>query len=435
MNMILKININTEMKITSVKDLSKLKVLVEVNNLDKPNFSELGRKLGIDRRTVKKYYEGNVEKERKLKKSKIDDYHDIINSLLSSGNKQIFYYKSHLYRYLVREHGLECSRSNFNYFILKNGAFAEYFKPKAKRNAVKSETPFGKQAQFDWKEKLKFTFKDNSEMMLNVGSLVLSASRFKVWTIYPSTSQNHLFDFLANAFEIIDGVPKEILIDNASTMMDKARTEGSEGKINIKFKQLADDFGFKVVPCIRARPNTKAKVENPMRIIDEIMNYNGIVENLEELHKKMSIITSEANARICQATGLPPILVFNKEKEHLLPLPHDKVCSFYKNVTTSAKVNTNALFKYKQNMYSVSPELIGKTIVIEVIENNLYVYYNKSLVTIHSISENKVNYHNDHHIQMLGMTFKGQHEETVSEYASKHFKELEKFNEQLSEIM
>jgi transposase len=435
MNMILRMNINTEIEIKSVKDLSKLKILVEVNNLEKPNFSELGRNLGIDRRTVKKYYEDDLEKERKPKKSKIDDYYDIINSLLSANNKQIFYYKSHLYRYLVREHGLECSRSNFNYFILNNDKFAEHFKPKAKKDAIKSETPFGKQAQFDWKEKLKFTFKDNSEMMLNVGSLVLSASRFKIWTIYPSTSQNHLFDFLANAFETLNGVPKEILIDNASTMMDQARTESREGKINNKFKQLAGDFGFRVVPCIRARPNTKAKVENPMRIIDEIMNYNGIVENLEELHKKMNIITNEANSRICQATGLPPILVFNKEKEHLLPLPNDKVCSFYKNVTTSAKVNTNALFKYKQNMYSVPPELIGKTILIEASENNLYVYYNKNLVTIHSISENKVNYHKDHHVQMLGITFKGQEKETVAEYANKHFKELEKFNEQLSDVI
>ncbi|MDU6879161.1 MAG: IS21 family transposase [Clostridium botulinum] len=403
--------------------------------MGKPNFSELGRKLGIDRRTVKKYYEGNIQKERKQKKSKIDDYYDTIRSLLSAENKQIFYYKSHLYRYLVREHGLQCSRSNFNYFILKNNEFTEYFKSKSKKDAIKSETPFGKQAQFDWKEKLKFSFKDGSKMILNVGSLVLSASRFKVWTIYPSTSQNHLFDFLANAFETIGGVPEEILIDNASTMMDQARTEGSQGKINNKFKQLADDFGFKVVPCIRARPNTKAKVENPMRIIDEIMNYNGIVENLEELHKKMSIITNEANSRMCQATGLPPILVFNKEKEHLLPLPHDKVCSFYKNTTTSAKVNTNALFKYKQNMYSVPPELIGKIIVVEVTENNLYVYYNKTLVTIHNISNKKVNYHTDHHIDLLGITFKGQDEETVSEYANKHFKELEKFNEQLSEVM
>ncbi|MCR1934226.1 IS21 family transposase, partial [Clostridium tepidum] len=100
--------INTEIEINSVKDLGKLKILVEVNNLGKPNFSELGRKLGIDRRTVKKYYEGNIQKERKQKKSKIDDYYDTIRSLLSAENKQIFYYKSHLYRYLVREHGLQC---------------------------------------------------------------------------------------------------------------------------------------------------------------------------------------------------------------------------------------------------------------------------------------------------------------------------------------
>lgn len=223
----------------------------------------------------KKHYEGNLNKTRKSKISKIDNYYDIINSLLSASNKQIFYYKSHLYRCLVREHGLKCPRSNFNYFVLKNNKFAEYFKPKGKIDAIKSETPFGKQAQFDWKEKLKFTFIDNSEMILNVRSLVLADSRFKVWSIYPSTNQNNLFNFLANAFETLGGVPKEILIDNASTMMDKARTEGSPGKINIKFKQLADDFEFKVVPCIRARPNTKAKVENPMRIIDEIMNYNG----------------------------------------------------------------------------------------------------------------------------------------------------------------
>jgi hypothetical protein len=318
---------------------------------------------------------------------------------------------------------------------LNNEKFAEYFRAKAKKDAIKSETPFGKQAQFDWKEKLKIFFKDGSEMVLNVGSLVLSASRFKIWTIYPSTSQNHLFDFIANAFETLGGVPQEILIDNASTMMDQARTERSEGKINIKFKQLADDFGFKVVPCVRARPNTKAKVENPMRIIDEIMNYNGVVDNLEELHKKMTLITNEANSRICQATGLPPILVFNKEKEHLLPLPNEKVCSFYKNITISAKINTNALFKYKQSMYPVLPELINKMVHIEVTENNLYVYYNKNLVTIHNISKDKVNYHKEHHLELLGMTFRGQSEETVSEYANKHFKELEKFNEQLSEIV
>ena len=103
---------------------------------------------------------------------------------------------------------------------------------------IYSETPFGKQAQFDWKEKLNFTFKNGEKFMFNVGSLVLSASRFKYWAICPSTSQTYLFDFLATAFEELGGVPKKIVIDNASTMMDKARTEHSQEKINPKFQQL-----------------------------------------------------------------------------------------------------------------------------------------------------------------------------------------------------
>lgn len=42
--------------------------------------------------------------------------------------------------------------------------------------------------------------------------------------------------------------------------MDEARTEYSSGKVNNKFQQFANDYGFKVLPCIAGCPNTKAKV-------------------------------------------------------------------------------------------------------------------------------------------------------------------------------
>lgn len=80
----MKLSINTKITIKSKDDLKNLKLLVEVNQLEKPNFSELGRELGVDRRTVKKYYEGNTVNERKQKKSKLDDYYDIVKSLLSA---------------------------------------------------------------------------------------------------------------------------------------------------------------------------------------------------------------------------------------------------------------------------------------------------------------------------------------------------------------
>ena len=75
-----------------------------------------------------------------------------------------------------------------------------------------------------------------------------------------------------------------------------------------------------------------------------------------------------------------------------------------------------------------------ENITIEVIDSNLNVYYNKKLITVHSISENIINYHSNHHLQMLGLTFKGLEDEEIKDYAEKHFKELEKFNEQLSTV-
>jgi transposase len=429
-------NINTNIEINNLKDLKNLKNIMEVNKLGKPNFSKLAKELGVDRRTVKKYYEGkNENKVRKKKISKIDEYEELIKKLLFPTNPKqapMFFYKSHLYRFLKREHNLNVAQNTFNHYILNHNDFSAYFKGKKVVESIKSEKPFGEQAQFDWKEKLKFTFKDGTVMLINVACLLLSASRFKVWKVCPSTSQNYLFDFLVNAFELLEGVPKEVLIDNASTMMDIARTEKSEGKVNSKFQQLADDIGFKVKPCMARRPNTKAKVESPMKLIDEIMSYNGLLEDFTELEEKIELLNNEANSRICQATGYAPVLVFKKEKEHLLTLPSDKVCSLYKNQTHTAKVNKNSLFVYKGKEYSVPPEYIGKYVHILIEQDELHIYYSKKMIALHRISLKKVNYKENHHLAMMGKTFKT--EINIEELAKEHLKQLESFNEQISRI-
>lgn len=201
-------------------------------------------------------------------------------------------------------------------------------------------------------------------------------------------------------------------------MMDKARTESSVGKVNPKFQQLADDFGFNIVHCARARQNTKAKVENPMRIIDEIMSYNGLLDNEEQLYEKIQQITNEANSRICQATGIHLFQCLKKRK----------------NTTINAKFNSNSLFRYKGNLYSVPIDFIGKNIVVIVIDNNLYVYYDSKLIALHTISNKKINYQENHHLAMVGLTFKNSDKESVKNYAAKHLEEMKKFNEQLSTI-
>jgi transposase len=60
---------------------------------------------------------------------------------------------------------------------------------------------------------MKFYFSNGESIYIYVGSLVLSASRMKIWKIYLSSNQNNLFDFLTTSFETIGGIPKEIIIE------------------------------------------------------------------------------------------------------------------------------------------------------------------------------------------------------------------------------
>lgn len=430
------ININTKVEIKELSDLKNLRVVLEANGVKKPNYSQIARQMGVDRRTVKKIYESNgVKPQRKKRISKIDAFEDIIRELLFPDGKeqmQIFFYVSHLYRFLVREYKLDVAFNTFNYYISNHKEFKGYFKEKKSTEAVKSEKPFGEQAQFDWKEKLEFTFKDGTKTVINVACLILAASRFKIWKVYLSTNQNCLFDFLSNAFETLGGVPRELIIDNASTMMDSARTLKSSGKINNKFQQLANDFNFEIKPCIAGRPNTKAKIESPMKLLDEIMTYNGRLDDFEALEKLVETLNNEANSRISQGTGHFPVLVLKKEKEHLLPLPSEQVCSSYKNKFFVAKVNKNSLLLHKGHQYSVPPEYIGKLVHILLAEEEIHIYYSKKIIAVHKISSKQINYIQKHHSKMIEKTFpKAQN---IEELATEHLKNLEKYNEQISGI-
>lgn len=69
---------NYTFKINGLEDITGMKVLVEGNNMEKPNFSKIGRELGISRETVRKYYNGFKKKNTKCKKLKVDAHHKII---------------------------------------------------------------------------------------------------------------------------------------------------------------------------------------------------------------------------------------------------------------------------------------------------------------------------------------------------------------------
>lgn len=400
--MIIESNIITDLRIESVQDLYKLKPFVEEGIL-KVNKSQIGRELGVDRRTVDKYINGFEKSKTRKCDNCITPYYNIIKDLLDPDNPQIFYYKSILWQYLVDNHDYSGSYVNFCLYLKTYEEFENYFKRRRPSNVnqvtVRYETGMGKQAQLDWKEKIEFLLDNGEIITVNVFVLLLSYSRFRVYRLSISKTQDVLFNFLDGAFEVFGGVPQEIVTDNMSTVMDVARTENFGGKVNAKFQQFADDYGFKVRPCIAGRPRTKAKVEAPMKILDEIRAYNGKLD-YDGLNKLVTRINNRVNTHVVKDTGIIPIMYFNKEKASLSHLPVKNIRKPYQITTKPLNVNPSSMINYGGNQYSVPTEYIGKSLTAQAYDGYIHLYYNTTLVTVHRITEQKLNYHEKDYIEI-----------------------------------
>lgn len=431
--MILNVELGNSITINSLNDLFILGKL-ERNGTTKINKSKIARDLGVDRRTVTKYMNGYTKKKSRKRSSSIDEYYDNVEELLSEKSKQVFFYKRVLWQYLKDNHGLRCAQSSFRYWLSKYPKFQANFNgvsnrtvngekkdASSKQHIIHYETKPGEEAQLDWKESMTFLLKEGEYITVNILALIYSYSRFKVYQLSLTKTQPVLFHSLDNAFEIAGGVPKILRTDNMKTVMDEARTNYSKGKINNKFAQFASDYGFQVKLCKAGEPQVKAKVEAPMKVLDELYAYNGLLD-LGELNQKLMEINERLNHSVHIETGKIPILHIQKEKGSLLSPPRDKIRNLYRIPSSKVKVNSQSSISYKGNFYSVPSKYIGKNLIIQAYDDHLHVYDNTKLVTVHQISTIKRNYKPDYYIEMVGNKFHGD-SDTIRQIAENNLKQ------------
>lgn len=403
--MLLNYELTTNLKINTLMDLHKLKKLEESSNL-KVNRSQLAREMNVDRRTISKYIQGFKKQSNRSRKSQFDSFYTTIEELLNQPNK-VFAYKRVLWQYLRDNYGMTGAQSSFRRYISSIPAFNAYFKEK--NRSIKSPAPMrfesspGQQVQLDWKESISFQLKNGEMITINILVLLLSYSRYRVYHLSLSKTRDVLCHLLDQSFQQIGGVPQVILTDNMTTVMDEARTAYSKGIINNEFQQFANDYGFKVHPCIAGRPETKAKVESPMRILDELKAYSGDL-TYEELHQKLKDINERENIRFHGGYQMIPVLGLDKEKDSLLPLPHGSIRNHYSIKTIQVKVNASSMINYKSNQYSVPPEYIDKSLQLQVHDHQIHLYFNTKLVAVHSLSGKKLNYLESHYIEIAKQT-------------------------------
>jgi transposase len=397
---------------------NKEKLLQEVTLLKmneiKPNYSELARMHECDRRTVEKYFNGYFEKSNHRKKvSKLDQYENEIKEKLKIPGITI----SALYRFLSKKYGDIGSYTNLRAFILSKNLMPI----KDNKAHLRFETEYGKQLQFDWKEDLEMYNKNGEIFKFNIFSATLCASRFHVFLYSKYKTRFDVERCLIETFKILGGLPKEVLTDNMSSIVDT-----NKHKFTKEFVQFIKDIGVQANKCKVRHPYTKGKVESSNRFVNWLKPYNGEFETEEDIIEIVKTIMKEANIKTNETTGVPPTMLYQKEREYLNPLPNDKIMNQYLTDNITVKVTNESLFYYKGKRYSVSPEYINKNINVIEYNNRLYVYYSKELITMHDISEKKINYKEEHYIEGLRSLLQGKEQEKIEEQAKKSLELLEK---------
>ena len=108
---------------------------------------------------------------------------------------------------------------------------------------------------------------------------------------------------------------------------------------------------------------TKGKVEALNKFLAWLIPYEGEFETEEELIAILSKINKKVCERICDETGVPPIVLFQKEKEYLQSLPSEKVLESYLTHDRQTTVRKDSMVTYMKNKYYIVvsyPALLNK---------------------------------------------------------------------------
>ena len=367
--------------------------------LIKVNVSKLARHLEKDRKTIRKYLNGEVPKRTRERIKYLDQHRDYIIEVLSD-KYQSFDYIDHLFRYLKREKGITCSRSTLNRYIRNDEKLDSLFKRKKEYAFTERfETAPGIQAQFDIKENVKLIDNSGRTTSVNIPTLTLSWSRHNNRALTLDKTQDTLISFLAETFEELGGTPRELVIDNLKPFVEKPRRGGEGAVLTAKFAEFCKDYSIEVKPCIPYRPQTKGKTETQNKVVDQLKNYNGKYNGLIDMHETLEVINKEDNESISQATKFPRIFLLEKEKGDLQPLPPKEIRQKYHLSLNEVYVSNESLISYKSNKYSVPKKFIGLKVGLVVKGDELHIHYNSKIIVVHKITNNLLNILPEHNLK------------------------------------
>lgn len=334
------------------------------------NLSEIARKTGHDRKTVRKYLRRKTAPEpqkRSTRPSKLDPYKLYILKKLNEGP----YTAARLFRE-IKEMGFNGGETIVKDFVRK-------VRPEQGVPAVlRYETKPGVQAQVDWGE-LGTVEIDGKIKKLYCFNMILGYSRMRYVEFTLSIDTSTLIQCHLNAFQYFGGCTQEVLYDNMKQVVIRRALKSSDSEWNAQFEDFFKHYGFIPRLCRPYRPQTKGKIENTVGYVKRDFFLGGEFSSLENLNVQVLEWLKRVNSSVHGTTHEIPLERF--KVENLVPL--DQVPAYKVVKKETRKVSRDCYVSYLGNKYSVPYKFAGRTVELRISEGMFQVYVDRESICEH----------------------------------------------------
>lgn len=336
----------------------------------------IARKLGIHRKTVKKYLESNsfpAYHRKDIKPSILEPYHQVIRDFLDEDEYQATWI-------LTRIKRMGYSGS---YDTLK--VFVRSIKEQKRRIAYQRfETEPGLQAQVDWGD-FKVVDSTGKTTPLYAFVMVLGFSRAMYVEFVERCTLEAFMDCHLRAFRHLKGIPAEILYDNMKQVV--VGRENGRPVFNTEFLHFARHYGFTPRLCPPYSPWVKGKVERPMHYVRESFWRGYGFHSLEETNRDVAAWIAETAHQRIHGTHRQQVQARWEQEQPCLgvlpPSEYDTSLKYFR------KVYKDCLLSFGGNRYYVPYQAAGRKVILKVKAGVIRIYHDDELLALYQIPEIK----------------------------------------------
>lgn len=308
-------------KLSKLTMWSKIKELIS----DGLNYSEISRRLEMDRHTVSLYasmsYDEFMSSQsyNRLYSHKLDAYEDYVVSYIRRYPEVS---AARVHDRLKEQYPDLCKVTPKTVFNFVRRLRLTYGIPKAEETVremnKQPDTPYGEYAQVDFGEGW-IQRADGSRVKVYFFVMVLSRSRYKYvyFSQSPFTTDTAIYAHQL-AFQYFGGKPKKIIYDQDRVFIHDENL--GDYKLTARFRSFVSSEGFEVVFCRKSDPQSKGKVENAVKYVKHNFLMAREFKDIETLNREAEAwLGRTANGTEHHGTRRIPSEVFVHEKEWLTP--------------------------------------------------------------------------------------------------------------------